>query len=53
MSITRPRHRKRVANRTLLREFERGLSFIGLARKYGLTNREVQDRVRKACTLWR
>ena len=42
----RPNHRKRVANRTLLREFQRGLSFVGLARKYGLTNREVQDRVR-------
>ena len=39
--------RKRVTNRTLLREFQRGLSFIGLARKYGLTNMEVQNRVRK------
>ena len=51
--VTRPSHRKRVANRTLLREFQRGMSFVGLARKYGLTNREVQDRVRKVGTLWR
>ena len=42
-----PSHRKRVANKRLVAEFQRGLSFVGLARKYGMTNREVQDRVRK------
>ena len=39
--------RKRVTDRKLLSEFQRGLSFVGLARKYGMTSREVQARVRR------
>lgn len=30
----------------LAREFKAGLSFVGLARKYGLTQGQVEDRVR-------
>jgi hypothetical protein len=30
-----------------MRDFQRGLSFIGLARKYGLTRHQVEDRIRR------
>ena len=46
-----PSRRKRVANLALLREFHSGLSPVGLARKYGLTNAEVQRRLRNVMTL--
>ena len=38
-----PRHFARVTPRRLAREFKGGLSMVGLARKYGLTRREVED----------
>ena len=41
------RSRRRVTARRLAREFKRGLSFIGLARKYGMTSLQVQSRVRR------
>jgi hypothetical protein len=43
---TKTRPPRRVTARRLMREFQSGLSFVGLARKYGLTSRRVQDRVR-------
>ena len=36
----------RVTTRTLVREFWRGLSMVGLARKYGLTRTIVEARLR-------
>lgn len=39
--------KKRVTARRLLREFMAGRSFVGLARKYGMPTRRVEDRVRK------
>ena len=36
----------RVTARVLAREFKSGLSFVGLARKYGMTVTRVEDRVR-------
>lgn len=39
--------------RRLLREFQRGLSMIGLARKYGMTSLQVQAAIRKEMRLWR
>lgn len=39
--------KRKPTGRRLLREFQRGLSFIGLARKYGMTSPEVQARVRR------
>ena len=35
-----------VTTRRLVREFHRGLSVVGLARKWGLTRRQVEDRIR-------
>ena len=37
---------RRVTARRLLREFQRGLRFVGLARKYGMTTDRVQRRIR-------
>lgn len=42
-----PRPATRVPTRTLARDFKRGLSFVGLARKYGMTRHEVEDRLRQ------
>lgn len=49
LSTREPKARwvRRVTGRTLLREFERGLSCLGLARKWGLTNVVVQQRIRQ------
>ena len=41
-----PKRRATIA-RILTREFTAGLSFIGLARKYGMTTRRVQAAVRR------
>ncbi len=43
----------RVTTRRLAREFKRGLSFVGLARKYGLKMREVENRLRVYLRAWR
>ncbi len=48
MGCAIPRTRRRVTNHTLAKEFQRGLSLVGLARKHGLTTRRVEDRLR-AC----
>jgi len=45
MPVT-PEPIRRVTARRLLRDFKRGLSFVGLARKYGMTNVRVQQRIR-------
>jgi uncharacterized protein (DUF433 family) len=37
----------RVTTRRLVREFQRGLSFVGLARKFGLTRHQIEERVRR------
>lgn len=39
--------RRRVTDRRLVREFARGLSLLGLARKYGMTKLTVEDRIRR------
>jgi hypothetical protein len=40
----------RVTSRRLLQDFKRGVSMVGLARKYGLRARVVEDRIRKEAT---
>jgi len=45
--------KQRVTARRLLREFQRGLSMVGLARKHGLTTVEVQARLRGVMRLGR
>jgi len=42
----RPRRRAPAA-RILAREFKRGLTMLGLARKYGLTRADVERRIRR------
>ena len=41
----------RVTTRTLAREFKAGRSMVGLARKYRLTRREVENRLRVYLTI--
>jgi hypothetical protein len=56
MTASRPEGvARRVTTRRLVREFTSGLSFVGLARKYGMTNVQVQARVRAWCNAhpWR
>ena len=36
----------RITPRMLAREFKRGLSMVGLARKYALTQQQVEDWIR-------
>jgi hypothetical protein len=43
---------KRVTSRRLLKDFKRGLSMVGLARKYGLRAVDVETRIRKVATYW-
>lgn len=38
---------KRVTTARLIKDFIRGVSFVGLARKYGMTYLEAQDRIRQ------
>jgi len=45
--------KRRVTARRLLREFQRGLSVVGLARKYGLTSLQVQAQIRREMRRWR
>ena len=40
------RQMARVTPRMLAREFKAGLSMVGLARKYALTRRQVEDWIR-------
>jgi hypothetical protein len=44
--------RTRVTSRRLLTDFKRGLSMVGLARKYGLRAVDVETRIRKVATYW-
>lgn len=41
--------KRRVTDRQLAEDFKRGVSFLGLARKYGMTKRQAEDRIRRWC----
>lgn len=46
MSPIHARRLSRVTPTRLAREFKRGLTMVGLARKYGLTRQQVEDWIR-------
>lgn len=39
--------KRRVTTHQLVEDFKRGVTFVGLARKYGMTSLQVQDRIRR------
>ena len=47
MTRKRPSRRIRVTSKRLLREFHEGRSFLALARKFGMTVKDVDRRLRK------
>lgn len=51
LDAIRGRPLSRITPRRLAREFKRGLSMVGLARKYALTQRQVEDWIRSVARL--
>lgn len=53
MTQIHARHLCRVTSTLLAREFKAGLTMIGLARKYGLTRRQVEEWIRSVARVRR